>query len=61
MLDYEITGNIRIVSPNGVRTFRIVEDNSLLFLSELAKELPVDSTDEYEAIKQMIKFIEEPT
>ena len=61
MIDYEITGNIRIVSASGTRTFRIVEDNSLLFLSELAKELPVDSTDEYEAIKQMIKFIEEPT
>ena len=61
MLDYEIQGSIRIISEHGTRSFRIVEDNSLLFLVELAKELPVNSNEEYEAIKQMVKFLEEPT
>jgi len=56
---YEIQGSIKIVSDNGTRTFRLAEDNSLIFLTELAKELPVSSTDEYEAIKQMIKCLEE--
>lgn len=57
---YEIQGSIRIVTDNGIRTFRIDEDNSLIFLAELAKELPVSSTEEYEAIKQMIRYLEDP-
>lgn len=57
---YEIQGSIRIVTDSGTRTFRIVEDNSLIFLTELAKELPVSSTEEYEAIKQMIRYLEDP-
>lgn len=57
---YEIQGSIRIVTDSGTRTFRIVEDNSLIFLAELAKELPVSSTEEYEAIKQMIRYLEDP-
>jgi hypothetical protein len=61
MSSYEIQGNIRIISEHGTRSFRIVEDNSLLFLVELSKELPVSNTEEYEAIKQMVKFLEEPT
>lgn len=61
MIDYEIQASIKIVSPNGTRTFRLTEDNSLVFLAELAKELPINSTDEYEAIKAMIQYIEEPT
>lgn len=60
MLDYEIQAHIRILSDSGTRSFKITEDNSLILLAELAKELPVNSTDEYEAIKKMINCVENP-
>jgi len=56
---YEIQATIRIISDTGTRSFKLLEDNTLPFLAELARELPVSSTYEYEVIKDVIKILEE--
>lgn len=56
---YEIQITARIVSENSVRTFKLTEDNTLILLAELAKELPVETVYEYEVIKDVIKVLEE--
>lgn len=57
--NYEIQITARIVGEDSVRTFKLTEDNTLVLLAELAKELPVETVYEYEVIKDVIKVLEE--
>lgn len=57
--NYEIQITARIVGEDSVRTFKLTEDNTLILLAELAKELPVETVYEYEVIKDVIKVLEE--
>jgi len=56
---YEIQITARIVGEDSVRTFKLTEDNTLILLAELARELPVETVYEYEVIKDVIKALEE--